>query len=56
MKEVVFCGKHGLVIKEGHCPVCQEHWKPFGGEKKEQIGRYSGFSKNKEYGKNWGQK
>jgi len=35
------------------CPKHLESWKPFGGEKREKVGKYSGFSKNQEYGKNW---
>ncbi len=44
-KEAIFCGKHGLVIKDNKCPRCKE-WKPFGGEMpKEKRGHYSGPSK-----------
>jgi len=47
----MFC-QCGREIKNGQCPRCKEKTIEWGKQEvKERIGKYSGYSKNKEYRK-----
>jgi hypothetical protein len=53
-KEIIYCGECGRPIINGACKKHGKDWSPFGKVRKPQRrGKYSGFSKNEEYGRNW---
>ena len=52
MPKVIWC-KCGMRIENNACKRCGKSWKPFGGEKRERIGSFSGYSKNKEWNIGW---